>query len=483
MALPKDIQDAVAAVAGKVGQPVDDPKLFGQLQDILAKMKARAELGRSIGLASRADTRSYYRKLARESALAVNVPNTKKAPIKFGAVGDASSQAAGAAGEGIKAAFDETADALRKAGIDLPAELDRVLEVGAQLSVCATAIAAGASQGAAVGAAVTSAPCVSTGIGCVITGAGVEIGTIVGVVVAAWQCGLFDLAIEGLVFLVDTMGDFLADIFDPAPDNFSWYVDVGGPTLRPTGWSPSSEYDRRFFGAALGPLPPAARAQAEKALTTRIAGSKLNGYLGVWLVRRTRELGGGAEEWARVSDILGVERGPQKKDATLYDQLAAAIEKLDAQSRALMKPVLVGALIAGGFNGLEAQEKVYGKKPKSAAQVQARIELAVLREMLAALEPGPKERDERKAINRKLLELGVRLPTGRKSQLGPLVGAVALLGASFALASPIPLAIGAGAYLLSKRKKPAASPEKMTRDEAVAQIKASGEDPFKAAWK
>ncbi len=45
------------------------------------------------------------------------------------------------------------------------------------------------------------------------------------------------------------------------------------------------------------------------------------------------------------------------------------------------------------------------------------------------------------------------------------------------------MAIGAGAYLLSKRKKPAASPAKMTKEEAVAEIKASGKDPFKGAFK
>jgi hypothetical protein len=149
-------------------------------------------------------------------------------------------------------------------------------------------------------------------VGCIITGAGVEIGTIVGVIVAAWQCGLFDLAIEGLVFLIDTVGEFLTDIFDPKPDNFSWYIDVAGPALRPTGWTPSSDYDRRFFSTALAGMPPAVKAEAEKAMTTRIAGSKLSGFTGVWLIRRTKELGGGAEEWARpqgLSEMLELPQG------------------------------------------------------------------------------------------------------------------------------------------------------------------------------
>lgn len=474
MPLPKELKDALSSVAGRLGQPVEDPKLFDELTNFLAKQKQRDEISKQIGLPSRSNERAYFQNLARKSAASVKVPDSKRSGPKFGAVGDASSQAAGSEAELIKSGLDEIGKGLAELGVDLPGELDRVLEVGAQLSACAGAIALGASQGAAAGTAATAAAC-GTGIGCIVTGAGAEIGTIVGVISAAWQCGLFDLAIEGLVFLVDTVGEFLTDIFDPKPDNFSWYIDVGGPALRPTGWTPSSDYDRRFFSVALGPLPPAARAEAEKAMTTRIAGSKLSGFTGVWLIRRTKELGGGAEEWARVSNILGVERGPQKKDTTLYERLKEVVDKLPSTPRSLMKPVLVNYLVAGGFNSLEAQEKVYGRKPKSGAQMQARIELAVLRHMLDALQPGQKELEERKAINRKLLGLGINPMEKKSSGLVTVAGAAALLGASYALASPIPALLGAGLYWFTRRptKAEPAPVAKMT-DAAVNRIPAKG---------
>jgi hypothetical protein len=303
-------------------------------------------------------------------------------------------------------------------------------------------------------------------VGCIITGAGVEIGTIVGVISAAWQCGLFDLAIEGLVFLVDTVGEFLTDIFDPKPDNFSWYIDVAGPALRPTGWTPSSDYDRRFFSTALAGMPPAVKAEAEKAMTTRIAGSKLSGFTGVWLIRRTKELGGGAEEWARVSNILGVERGPQKKDETLFENMKKAFENLPSAQRSLMKPILVNSLVAGGFNAVEAEEKVYGKKAKGIAQ--SRLELAVLRHMLDALQPGQKELDERKAIARKLIGLGINPMEKKSSGLVTAAGAAALLGASYALASPVPALLGAGLYWLVKRSPKTESAPVVKMSEGMA---------------
>lgn len=468
----KEVQAATAIVAGRIGQPIDNPKLFDELNNFIAKQKQRTSIGQQIGLASRDDAREYFRSLARKAASKVRVPDSKKSGVKFSGADDASSQSAISEGQAIRAGLDELSNALKELGVDLPAELDRVIEVGAQLSACAGAIALGASQGAAVGAAATSGAC-ATGIGCIVTAAGAEIGTIVGVISAAWQCGLFDLAIEGLVFLVDTVGDFLTDIFDPKPDNFSWYIDVAGPALRPTGWTPSSDYDRRFFTSALGPLPPDARAQAEKAMTTRIAGSKLSGFTGVWLVRRTKELGGGAEEWARVSNILGVERGPQTKDTTLYDRLKEVIEKLPSSQRSLMKPLLVNALVGGGYNAVEAEEKVYGKNSKGIDQ--SRIELSVLRAMLSQLEPGDKEKQERKAIKQKLLSMGWKLSSAPRRKLGPIVGAAALAGASYALATPVPLAIGAGLYLLSRGVK-------SDHQKAIEEIRRGG-DPFKEAWK
>jgi hypothetical protein len=62
----------------------------------------------------------------------------------------------------------------------------------------------------------------------------------------------------------------------------------------------------------------------------------------------------------------------------------------------------------------------------------------------------------------------------KRSSVGPLVGLAAIVGTSFLLASPIPLAIGAGLYLVSRSKK-------SEKEKAVEQIKKDG-DPFKGAW-
>jgi hypothetical protein len=450
MALPKELKDAVSAIGGRLGQPVDDSKLFDELASFIAKQKKRGQIGAQIGLASRADARTYFQKLVRESALGTRVTSPKKPTLKFSGESDGGSESEMSEVLEAKVSVDEASSLLKSLGIDLPAEVDKAIEIAGTVVECAVAISEGAASGAATGALVTAGACAS-GIGCIATAAGTAIGTVIGVIAAAWDCGLIDLVIEGIVFLIDTVGEFLTEIFDPKPENFSWYIDVAGPALRPTGWTPSSDYDRRFFTSSLANMPPAVRAEAEKAMTTRIAGSKLSGFTGVWLIRRTRELGGGAEEWARVSNILGVERGPQKKDATLFENVKKAIEKLPSDQRSLMKPVLVNSLVAGGFNAVEAEEKVYGKKAKGIAQ--SRLELTVLRYMLDGLQPGTKELEERKAVARKLISLGVRPPMVPKatSNAGKIVGAAALLGASYALASPVPALLGAGLYWLVKR--------------------------------
>jgi hypothetical protein len=321
-----------------------------------------------------------------------------------------------------------------------------------------------------------------TGIGCIVTAAGAEIGTVVGVISAAWQCGLFDLVAEGLVFVVEKIGEMVTEIFDPTPENFLYYVDVGGPALRPNGWTPSSRYDEMMIDSSLRGMPESAREQVKKSLLVRITGSKVNGLLGLWLIRRTKELGGGAEEWARVSKILGVDRGPQKRNTQAFDALEKALESTDAPVRNLMKPALVSTLIAGGFNSVEAQEKVYGKKAKGLDQ--SRVELGVLRAMLTQLEPGKREMDEQEKLKggAQYFSAGARKKFGGKGGVPPFVGVLAVLGASYILSSPVPAIIGAGAYFLTRKKKEAAPP-KMTREEAVAEIKASGKDPFKGAFR
>lgn len=478
------IKDALAIAGGKVGKPVEDTsgKLFEDIARVIAKAQERAVVGERLGLPSRQAEQTYFTDLAKKSAAAVKLPSSKRGEVKFSGAGDASSQTATAAAEGLKEGIGEVVEGLRELGIDLPDELAKVVEVGTQLAACAAAIGAGASQGAAMGAAITSAPCVSSGIGCIITGAGVEIGTIVGVVSAAWQCGLFDLALEGVVFVVEKIGELVTEIFDPKPENFLYYVDVGGPTLRPNGWTPSSRYDEMKIDSMLRGMPDSAREQAKKSLLVRISGSKVNGLLGLWLIRRTKELGGGAEEWARVSKILGVNQGPQKRDTQNYDALSKALENTDSAVRNLMKPALVSALAAGGFNSVEAQEKVYG--PKAKGLVQARIELGVLRAMLTQLEPGKREMDEQEKLKggAQYFSADARKKFSGKGGVPPFVGVLAVLGASYVLSSPIPALLGAGAYFLTRKKKKA-EPAKMTKEEAVAEIKASGKDPFKGAFK
>lgn len=71
---------------------------------------------------------------------------------------------------------------------------------------------------------------------------------------------------------------------------------------------------------------------------------------------------------------------------------------------------------------------------------------------------------------------------GKAGGIPPFVGILAVLGASYVLSSPVPAILGAGAFLLTRKKKQA-EPEKMTKEEAVAEIKASGKDPFKGAFK
>lgn len=477
------IKDALAIASGKVGKPVEDAsgKLFEDVARVIAKAQERAVVGERLGLPSRQAERSYFIDLAKKSAGAVKLPSSKRGEVTFSGAGDASSQTAAAAAEGLKEGIGEAVEGLRELGIDLPDELSKVVEVGTQLAACAAAIGLGASQGAAIGAATTSGAC-ATGIGCVVTAAGAEIGTIVGVLSAAWQCGLFDLAIEGVVFVVEKIGELVTEIFDPKPENFLYYFDVGGPALRPNGWTPSSRYDEMMIDSMLRGMPDSAREQVKKSLLVRISGSKVNGLLGLWLIRRTKELGGGAEEWARVSKILGVNRGPQKRDPQNYDALSKALENADSSVRNLMKPALVGALVAGGFNSVEAQEKVYGTKAKGLAQ--ARIELGVLRAMLTQLEPGKREMDEQEKLKSgaRYFDASARKKFGGKGGVPPFVGVLAVLGASYVLSSPVPAILGAGAYFLTRKKKQA-EPEKMTKEEAVAEIRASGKDPFKGAFK
>jgi hypothetical protein len=114
-------------------------------------------------------------------------------------------------------------------------------------------------------------------------------------------------------------------------------------------------------------------------------------------------------------------------------------------------------LVAGGFNAVEAEEKVYGKKAKGIGQ--SRAELVILRAMLDQLQPGQKELEERKAIARKLIGLGINPLEKKSGGLVTAAGAAALLGASYALASPIPALLGAGLYWFTKRSpKPEPSP-------------------------
>lgn len=59
--------------------------------------------------------------------------------------------------------------------------------------------------------------------------------------------------------------------------------------------------------------------------------------------------------------------------------------------------------------------------------------------------------------------------------LGPVVGLAAIVGASFFFASPVPLALGAGAYLVSRKRA-------QTEQERIIDELKKGGDPFKGAW-
>lgn len=462
------IKDALAIAGGKVGRPVEDPtgKLSGDLSRVVAKAMERAAVGRRLGLPTREAEKTYFADLVKKSAASVKLPDSKRGRVAFAGAGDASSESAISEGQAIKAGLDEIEKGLQKLGIDLPSELSKVVEVTGQLAACAGAIGIGASQGAAAGAAITSGACL-TGIGCIVTAAGAEIGTVVGVISAAWQCGLFDLVAEGLVFVVEKIGEMVTEIFDPTPENFLYYVDVGGPALRPNGWTPSSRYDEMMIDSSLRGMPESAREQVKKSLLVRITGSKVNGLLGLWLIRRTKELGGGAEEWARVSKILGVDRGPQKRDTQAFDALEKALESTDAPVRNLMKPALVSTLIAGGFNSVEAQEKVYGKKAKKLDQ--SRVELGVLRAMLTQLEPGKREMDEQSKLKSgaTYFSASARTKFGtRKATISPVVGVLAVLGATYLLSSPVPAILGIGLYAVTRKKT-----GDITADEPLEQVK------------
>ena len=217
MALPKEFKDALAIAGGKVGQPVEDTA--GDLSRFIAKAMERAAVGERLGLPTRKAQKDFFIDLAKKSAASVQLTNSKRGRVAFAGASDDGFESAISEGQKIKGGIDEVQKGLKELGIDLPAELDKVVDVGAQLADCAVAIAEGAAKGGATGAAITAGAC-ATGIGCIATAAGTQIGTVIGVISAAWQCGLFDLLAEGLVFVFEKIGELFTAIFDPDPENF-----------------------------------------------------------------------------------------------------------------------------------------------------------------------------------------------------------------------------------------------------------------------
>lgn len=447
-----------------IGQLDNDPKAIQFLTKHAAQQKQRSEVLAKLGV--------YRPEVVREKLNALIQQVGQAVP------GGARPRFAGAmafagAAEDIGSATDllveggnaiaEGARKLQELGVPLPEEAIEAVDTAAKLTECALKIGAGAASGAATGIQIGGSISAGlSGLDLGITAAAVtEVAAIAGAIIAAIECGLFTMIWD---FFGDAV-DFIAELFNPTPPNFQLYFDVAGPALRPTNWTPNDKYDlEKLLGtmgltgegrAAILGLPTTQ--QKRKELLTRLPGSRVSTLQRFWLLRRIRELGGGSEEYALLSRVTGVKSPKTGKSTALYDKLVAAIEQGSPQMKNLMKPVLVNWLIAGGFNRVEAETKVYGKTSKGL--VKARLELGTLRALLASFLPTKREIDERIAIAKAMFKgdplAGIGKPKKldsaslRSAQLDPgklrsgsasssgggmgAIGLVAIAGAAFLL--------------------------------------------------
>ena len=229
---------------------------------------------------------------------------------------------------------------------------------------CGAAGASGAIGGAGAGAGVGSL--IAPGIGTLI---GAGIGAIAGALSATAGAGCF----------AEDPIDWKAEarlVWAEAP--YLRRVDVAGLTLRKgESWT-------------MGPNA------AEKRLMRFPIGRKgltIGTYM--FLMRRARELGGGAAELRRIVGLVApapavtpsAKQEQALRDSKAYKDALASAEKLGQTEagkllRNQLKNMRIAALMQGGFDRVEAERRVLGKAFGS-----SEIELAFLRKLIGDAEP------------------------------------------------------------------------------------------------
>lgn len=335
------------------------------------------------------------------------------------------------------------------------------LEEVEQAKKCAEMIASYGSSGSSVGASLGSAvPGVGTAIGA-------AAGFIAGAIVAAWECG----ALSWLREAVEAIAAWFEELFNPKPEEFQVYIDVGGPAVRRGNFTMGPEKEERLFlgGFSLG----AAGEKLRKQMNARLPGTKVSRIESLWLLRRTMELGGGAEEFAALNRVLFNTALPTKRDRTYYDRVTATFQTkgLPASFAKFKKAIQFDALRRGGFTSAEAHEEVYGSlKTKANAFTRTRYqaELAALRALLDKYKPGPEELAERTDILKRSANIQTpnwqaalgQLPEDVKLRLDVRKLTTGASGTPFTRiapeesgsALPLILLVAAGAFLLLRKR-------------------------------
>lgn len=228
---------------------------------------------------------------------------------------------------------------------------------------CAAAAAKGSISGAMSGAAAGAAFIPPFGA---LIGAGV--GALAGGLAAGAEGGCFDSTV-----------DWRAEsrrAWAEAP--FFHRVDVAGAALRKgEGWT----------------MGPNAAEQRLMKFPVGKKGLTIGKFL--FLMRRARELGGGAAELRRIVELVApapavtpsAKQEQALRDSKAYKDALASAEKLgqtDAGKllRNQLKNMRIGALMRGGFDRVEAERRVLGKAFGS-----SEIELTFLRKLISDAEP------------------------------------------------------------------------------------------------
>lgn len=259
---------------------------------------------------------------------------------------------------------------------------------------CAVMIGEYSSIGASVmGAAGSVVPGIGNAVGAIV-------GSIGGAIVAAWECGALSWIREG----VEAIGEWLIEVFDPKPEEFQVYYDVAGAAIRRTNFTIGPEKEELML---VGLLPEGPFKQNFRAfMSKKLPGTKVSPIEMRWLLRRTMELGGGAEEFALLNRAVGNENMPVVRSRVFYDRINETWKDVPKALHYMKKPLLFQALRNGGFTAAEARKEVYKAK-----RVQDVNELLYLRELLKSYQPG----DAELAVRAKLARGGstVSLPDFR----------------------------------------------------------------------